>query len=268
VSAVRLELSEIGVVLDERAVLADVELTVGPGERHVLVGPNGSGKTTLLRTVYRALRPAAGVVRLDGADVWELTVRQAARRRAVLAQEPPGARAEIGGGFTVTEVVLTGRTPHLGTFDRESAHDRALAGDALRQVGMSGAADRTLGTLSGGERQKVLLARALAQQAPLLILDEPTNHLDVRAQLELLDLVGGLGITVLAALHDLDQAAWFADRVSVLRAGRLVAGGPAVEVLTAQRIQQVFGVRAHVGPHPLTGRPHVALAPLPDPCER
>jgi iron complex transport system ATP-binding protein len=158
-----------------------------------------------------------------------------------------------------------GRSPHLGPFDRETARDRAIADDALDRVGMAWAAHRMITTLSGGERQRVLLARALAQQAPLIILDEPTNHLDVGAQVDLLTLVRTLGVTVLAALHDLDQAAAFADRIAVLDHGRVAAVGPPAEVLTPELIAEVFRVRAHVGPHPLTGRPHVAVTALDPP---
>jgi iron complex transport system ATP-binding protein len=254
----RLTLDEVGVTVEDRTILDGVELTVGPGRLCALVGPNGSGKSTLLRTVYRALRPTTGVVRLDDDDAWRLRPREAARRRAVLTQD--GAGSETVTGFTAGEVVLMGRGPHLGPFDRERPRDRELTSDALTQVGLAGLADRTFGSLSGGERQKVLLARALAQQAPLVLLDEPTNHLDIRARLELLDLVRGLGVTVLAALHDLDQAVAVADQVAVLDRGRLVAAGAPLEVLTPARIEAVFGVRAHVGRHPLTGRPHIAVA--------
>jgi iron complex transport system ATP-binding protein len=149
------------------------------------------------------------VVQLNGVDAWRLPVGQAARRRAVLTQR---GVAHGMGAFTVAELVAMGRTPHLGLFDRESERDRALVGDALRRVGMAEVSGRPVGSSSGGERQRVLLARALAQQAPLVLLDEPTNHLDVRAQLELLDLIAELEVTILAALHDLDQAAAFAIR--------------------------------------------------------
>jgi iron complex transport system ATP-binding protein len=259
----RLVVDGVGVAIDARPIVAEVDLVVEPGELVALVGPNGSGKSTLLRTVYRALRPDGGAVSLDGEDVWRMRARDAARRRAVVTQHQ-GAH----GDFTAAEVVAMGRTPHLGVLQREGRRDRDLVADALHRVGMAWAGRRRFATLSGGERQRVLLARAVAQQAPLVVLDEPTNHLDVRAQLDLLALVRALRVTVLAALHDLDQAAAHADRVAVLGDGRLVAAGPPVEVLTPGLIEDVFGVRAHVGPHPLTGRPHVAVAPRPDPADR
>jgi iron complex transport system ATP-binding protein len=252
---VELRIEGVGVTIDARSIISDVDLVVAAGQLTALVGPNGSGKSTLLRTVYRALRPTTGVVRIGGDDAWRLRARDAARRRAVVTQHH-GA----GEDFTVAEVVAMGRGPHLGLFDRESARDRDLVDDAIARVDLAWAAERMFGTLSGGERQRALLARALAQQAPLVILDEPTNHLDVRAQLDLLALVGDLGVTLLAALHDLDQAAGYADRVAVLDSGRLVAAGHPDDVLTPDLIERVFGVQAHIAPHPLTGRPHICVA--------
>lgn len=256
----RLDLAGVSAHIDARPIVSDVHLTAGPGEFVALVGPNGSGKSTLLRTVYRSLRPSGGVVLLNGHDLWRMRPRQAARHRAVLPQH--GQAAE---GFSVTEVVTMGRHGHKRPLDRENDADRAAVATALARVGMAWAADRLMTTLSGGERQRVLLARALAQEAPLLVLDEPTNHLDIGSQLLLLDLIRSLGLTLLAALHDLDQAASYADRVVVLRDGLVVGHGTPLEVLTPGFIGEVFGVRAHVGPHPLTGRLHIAVAPLQEP---
>ncbi|MEZ5406926.1 MAG: ABC transporter ATP-binding protein [Acidimicrobiales bacterium] len=252
----KVEVDGVRVVIDHQPILDGVSLAVGPGEFHALIGPNGSGKSTLLRCLYRALRPATGVVKLGGDDVWaDLSARSAARRRAIVAQEHV-----IDLAFTVRELVLLGRAPHKGMFERDGNQDLAVADDALEQVGMAWAADRVVTTLSGGERQRALLARALTQQAPILLLDEPTNHLDVRAQLELLELARSLKLTTLAALHDLDQAAAVCDGITVLSAGRVVASGHPDEVLTAELIEAVFGVRAVLGIHPLTGRRHVMTA--------
>ncbi|MEV4252463.1 ABC transporter ATP-binding protein [Spirillospora sp. NPDC049652] len=253
----RLDLADVTATVDGADIVTGVRLTAEPGHFVGLIGPNGSGKSTLLRTVYRTLRPSTGVVSLDGDDLWRMRPRTAARRRAAVTQH-----GDPGGEFTVAEVVAMGRGPHQGLLDRESGDDRAVIAESLERVGMDGRADRLFSTLSGGERQRVLLARALAQRAPLLVLDEPTNHLDVGAQLGLLDLVRSLGLTVLAALHDLDHAAAYCDHVVVLRDGRVRASGPPLEVLTPEFIAEVFGVRAHIGPHPLTGRPHIAIASL------
>ncbi|WP_245730040.1 ABC transporter ATP-binding protein [Micromonospora pallida] len=248
----------MSVHIDRRPIVSDVDLTVEPGQIVGLIGPNGSGKSTLLRTLYRVLRPATGAVRLNGDDLWKLRPQEVARRRAAVAQDHA-----IDADFLVRDVVVMGRTPHKRLLDREDGRDRRIVDEALDRVRMGWAAERVFTTLSGGERQRVLLARALAQQAPLLILDEPTNHLDVRAQLELLELVSSLGLTTLTALHDLDHAASYCDRLVLLEHGRVRAAGTPTEVLLPALLASVFGVRAHLGVHPLTGRLHVCVAPLP-----
>lgn len=237
----RLDLDTISVAIAGRPILDQVSLTVHPGRFTALVGPNGSGKSTLLRTVYRARRPDAGAVRLDGRDLWAMSAAEAARHTGVLMQEQ-----HSGFEFTVAETVALGRTPHLGVFDRFTRADRAAVDDALVRTGLTPFRDRRVGELSGGERQRVLLARALAQQPRLLVLDEPTNHLDIRHQLDILELVRDLDITVLAALHSLDLAATYADTVALLDEGRLVAHGTPEDVLTPAAIREVFTVDATV----------------------
>lgn len=231
----KLDLRGVSVALDGNPIVHEADLLVDDGEFVGLVGPNGCGKSTLLRTIYRALRPAAGLISVDGDDVHRLAAREAARRTAVVAQETP---AELD--FTVAEIVLMGRTPYKA----DGRTDEELCARALDRVGLTGAAHRVFATLSGGEKQRVLLARALAQQTRLLLLDEPTSHLDIRHQLELLHLVSELGIATLAVLHDLNQAAAFCDRLYVMNAGRIVTGGPPEQVLTPDLISQVYGVRA------------------------
>ncbi|MGI5240713.1 ABC transporter ATP-binding protein [Dactylosporangium sp. CA-139066] len=257
-----LRLDAVHVRLGGTTVVDAVELHVQPGELVGLLGPNGCGKSTVLRTVYRALRPAAGAVRVDGRDLWrDVGIREAARHTAALPQE-------YGGDFpfTVAETVLAGRTPHKRHLDGDTAADAAIVLAALEQVGLPGHAGRLVHTLSGGEKQRVLLARALAQQPRLLVLDEPTNHLDITAQLQQLRLIRRLRLTTLAALHDLNHAAAFCDRVYVLHHGRVVAAGPPADVLTPGLIARIFHVRARLGTNPLTGAPHLYLAPL-DPEE-
>lgn len=254
----RLRLADLSVHLGGVPIVSDVDLVVQPGELVGLLGPNGSGKSTLLRTVYRALRPSTGAVWLDERDLWrDLSVGQAARRTAAVVQEP-------GTDFTfsVVEMVLAGRTPHKRALDRDDSVDAAAVWSALQRVGMAERAHRLMHTLSGGEKQRVLLARALAQQPRLLVLDEPTNHLDVAAQLDQLELLRQLRLTTLVALHDLNLAAAYCDRVYVLRGGRVVAAGPVADVLTPDLLAEVFAVRAHRGIHPLTGAPHLYLAPM------
>jgi iron complex transport system ATP-binding protein len=221
-----------------------------------LVGPNGSGKSTLLRTIYRALRPTEGVIQVGGDPVWGMSARQAARRTAVLTQESP---ADFD--FTVSEIVALGRVPHKNLLQRTNITDEQIINDSLTHAGASSLVERRFSTLSGGEKQKVLIARALAQEPKVLVLDELTNHLDIAAQLELLELVSSLGITVVTAVHDLNLATSYCDQVFVLDAGRVVASGSPKEVFIPELLLQVFRVRAHCGTHPLTGRPLLAFAP-------
>ncbi|WP_217167762.1 ABC transporter ATP-binding protein [Streptomyces sp. AC512_CC834] len=250
----RIEVDGLRVAYDGRTVVSGVRLSAAPGQITGLIGPNGSGKSTVLRTVYRHLRPAAGRVLLDGTDLASLPPARAARHVAALPQER-------GGDFelTVREVVAMGRIPYKRAFAGEDHGDRTIVADALDRVDMAPYGRRRFSALSGGERQRVLLARTLAQDPDVLVLDEPTNHLDVRHQVELLALLRAQHRTTLVSLHDLNAAASVCDRLHVLCAGEVVASGTPLEVLTPQLIADVFGVRAAVIEHPLTGDPLIAF---------
>ncbi len=252
----RLDVENIVWGADGRKILRGVSLEVGSGEVVGLIGPNGSGKTSLLRCVYKVLKPQAGLISLGEEDVLRSSVRRMARRTAVVPQETPGEF-----DFAVREIAAMGRSPHKGLFERETAEDREIVDDSLSRVGMLPFAERQFSTLSGGEKQKVLVARTLAQKARLLVLDEPTNHLDVGHQLEVLGLVRGLGVSALAALHDLNLAALFCDRIYVLSGGEVFASGTPDEVLRPELIERVYGVASEVRIHPATGKPHVAFLP-------
>ena len=238
--------------------LRDASLHVAAGEFVGLIGPNGSGKTSLLRCAWRFSKPQGGEVRLEHHNVWKQSSRWCAQRIAVVLQEFPDAF-----GLTVNEVVAMGRTPHKGLFDGDSLEDRNLAAQALESVGLKGFEGHAFSTLSGGEKQRVILARALAQQPQLLILDEPTNHLDPRYQLELLRLVKRLKIGTLASIHDLNLAAAFCDRLYVIDHGRIVASGTPKEVLNAALLRNVFGVEALIDEHPLHGYPRMTWITRP-----
>lgn len=234
----------------------DVSLVARPGEVIGLVGPNGSGKSSLLRAVYRVLRPADGQVRVDGTDAWSLPVRRLARTVAAVVQES-GADFDL----TVREVVAMGRTPHKRLLDGDTAEDAALIDSALTTVDVTDLADRPFAGLSGGERQRVVIARALAQQPSLLVLDEPTNHLDIRHQLQVLGALRHLPATVLVALHDLNLAAYYCDRLYVLNDGEVTASGAPADVLTPRLLAEVYGVESEVVVHPRTGAPQVTFLP-------
>jgi iron complex transport system ATP-binding protein len=235
-----------------------VSLQCAPGSVVGLIGPNGSGKSSLLRTIYRVLQPDAGTIQLDADDVWQLSARQAAQRIGVVLQEPNDAF-----DFSVREMVLMGRAPHQTIWERDTENDVRIVEEALRKVALLPFAERSFLTLSGGEKQRVLVARALAQQTRLLVLDEPTNHLDIRYQLEVLDLVRGLGVTTIAALHDLNLAARYCDQLYVLQRGAVVASGSPETVLTPELIAEVYGVRAEVALHPTLDRLHIVFLPPP-----
>ncbi|GAA3685884.1 ABC transporter ATP-binding protein [Nonomuraea antimicrobica] len=243
-----LSLRALSVERAGRALIERLDLDVGDGQIAGVIGPNGSGKSTALRCVYRALRPTSGAVLLEGADLTSLKLRESARSIAALTQD---AHAELD--FTVEEVVGLGRAPHVRGNRPLDARERELCRAAMRRMDVAHLADRSVLTLSGGERQRVLVARALVQEPRVLVLDEPTNHLDVRHQIALLSFLRGCGLTVLAALHDLNLAAAVCDRIAVLRAGRLVATGTPAEVLTPELIRDVFGVEVTVVEHPRTG---------------
>jgi iron complex transport system ATP-binding protein len=256
-AAVKLDVRDVSWAVESTRILIDASLTCSPGTFAALVGPNGSGKSSLLRCVYRVIRPDTGVVTVNGRGVWDLTARQMARDVGVVVQDRPGETP-----FTVREMVLMGRGPHKGLLERDTSRDLQIVASALARVGISSLAERTFDTLSGGEKQRVMIARALAQTPQLLVLDEPTTHLDIGHQHETLGLIRGLGVTTIAALHDLNLAAAYCDQIFVLKAGSIRAHGAPLEVLTVPLIEEVYGVRAAVGRHPLTGRPHVFVNAL------
>ena len=250
----RLVAHGVCVDLSGTRIVSDVTIDVPRGSFVALVGPNGSGKTTLLRALHRALRPVDGIVAVDGDDLWALAPAEAARRIAVVAQENP-----TGFDFTASEVAAMGRIPHKRGFAGDSEEDRRLVAESLEVLGLSDLAHRPFTEMSGGERQRTLIARALVQESAVLLLDEPTNHLDIHYQLDVLHRVRELGLTTAAALHDINLAAAWCDHVYVLDRGRVVAGGPPREALTAERISDVFRVRATEFVHPVTGRHQLLL---------
>ncbi len=249
------QVDHVEVRLAGQTILHDLSLDVADGAMVGLLGPNGSGKSTLLRTLWHALPPAAGAVLIDGENVAELSARERAHRIGVLMQDD-GTDPR----YTVREVVETGRLPHRSLLGADEDPGDPV-GEALAQAGVAEFADRRIDTLSGGQRQRVLAARTLAQATPVVLLDEPTNHLDLAAQLELLELFRHRGGTVIAALHDLNLAAAYCDRLHLLNQGGVVASGTPDEVLTPERIGAVFGVAAAVGTNPLTGARAIHIGP-------
>ena len=238
-----MKIEALGIQLSygSKEILKNVTVVAEDNQFVGIIGPNGSGKSTLLKCVYRVLKPGQGCVRLDGENLNNMSVRSSARKMAVVAQHN-----YYNFDFSVTEVVLMGRSPHKNMLERDNARDYEIVREALRIVGMEAFAERNFSTLSGGEQQRAILARALAQQTPSLILDEPTNHLDITHQLQLLKIVKGLRATVLSAIHDLNIAAAFCDKIYVLKSGEIVGQGTPRQVLTPQFIRDIYQVEAEV----------------------
>ena len=233
----KIEAKAVEALLGGNHILRGVDLEIGDRELVGIIGPNGSGKSTLLKCIYRVLKPSAGAVYLDGQPLKQYSCRESAKRVAVGAPHN-----HYSFDFSVREMVLMGRSPHKRALDRDSGEDNRIAAEALKMVGMWTFADRSFATLSGGEQQRVILARALAQQTPCLILDEPTNHLDIKYQLQLMDLVRTLDRTVIAAIHDLNIAALYCHRLYALKDGRLLGQGSPKELLTPKFIRELYGV--------------------------
>lgn len=249
-----LEATRLNWSVGKRPIVQDVSLQINEGECVGLIGPNGCGKSSLLKLLYRLMPADSGAICWQGRDIWSLSAREHAQRVAVLAQEHVDAF-----DFSVFDTVMMGRTPHQSDWAADSAHDHAVVRNCLSQVNALHLAGASLSHLSGGEKQRVLLARALAQEAQLLILDEPTNHLDIKYQVELMAHVKQSAKTVLVALHDLNLAAQYCDRICLMNQGRLVTVGPPEAVLTTDHLSAVYGVQSLIDTHPVTGKLRVSL---------
>jgi iron complex transport system ATP-binding protein len=255
-----LEIRQVDFSYFDGLVLHNVSLAIKAGEMVGLLGPNGSGKTTLLKLASGVLKPGRGEVRLDSTNLNQLHRKSIARNVAVVPQQ-----FHIPFAFTVSEVVMLGRIPFINAFAGETVVDREAVSSALGVVGISELEERRFDELSGGERQKVILAMALAQQPRLLLLDEPTVHLDITHQIEILELVRNLNtekrITVIAAMHDLNLASLYFDRLILLKDGRVLADGTPAQVLTEERIREAYSASVRVEMHPVTGAPHIIIMP-------
>lgn len=250
------ELDRVDISLNSTHILRGISFEIQAGAFLGIIGPNGSGKSTLLRTMAGVLTPTVGSVRLDGREVGRVSGRELARRLAIVPQDNP-----VAFEYTVLEVILMGRSPHLGRFELEKSRDIEIATDALKRTNLLSLADHRIGILSGGERQRAMIARALAQETEILFLDEPTAHLDINYQVEILHLVRRENIehqkTVVVVLHDLNLAAEFCDRLIMLRDGELFASGRPDDVITAENVQKAYGTAVWVRRHPTSGRPYV-----------
>ncbi len=222
-------------------ILNNLKLKIPRSSFTGLIGPNGSGKSTFLRNVYRALSPDFGTIYIDGENVHKMRYKDSARKMSVLKQE-----SSSDFDYTVYEIAVMGRAPYHSALDPYTDKDEQIIRDTLEQVGLLEYADRKIGTLSGGEKQRLFIARALIQQTELLVLDEPTNHLDIYHKLQIMELVKKLDITVLSAIHDLDLACRYCDNIIVLKDGEVYAQGRPEEVFTTQMFEKVFRVKVEL----------------------
>lgn len=251
-----LEASHISYQIKDKLIIEDINIRTKNKEIVGLLGPNGSGKSTFLKTVYRVLKPNSGTIVLSGKNIEQISSKELFRQLAIVSQENHGEFE-----FTAMEVVMMGRYPFKGNLEKENQHDIQIVENALQQVDMWDYRDHIFVTLSGGEKQRTLIARALAQTPQYLILDEPTNHLDVHHQMETMDLLKQLGIGVLITIHDLNLAAYYCDYLYILKEGRLVEKGTPAEVLTPEIIHSVYNVCSEVRVHPKTQKLNIHFIP-------
>ncbi|CEN88025.1 MAG: ABC transporter ATP-binding protein [Paeniclostridium sordellii] len=236
-----LETKDLKVLLNKNEILKGIDIELGNKEFIGVIGPNGSGKSTLLKCLYRNLSPSSGSIYIDKIEIEKISTRESAKKIGVLAQHNHHSF-----DFTVLDMVLMGRSPYKKLMDRDTKEDYDIVYEAIDKVNIRHLSNRSFNSLSGGEQQRVILARALAQKTKCLILDEPTNHLDIKYQLQLMEIVKDLGIEVIAAIHDLNIAAMYCDKIYVLKNGEIVAYGTPKDILTKELIKEVYDVDAKV----------------------
>lgn len=240
--------------IDKKEILKDISFDVPKGAFVGIIGPNGSGKSTLLKNIYRLYKPCSGNILLDNKELSKMKDKDCAKEIAVLAQE---SNSQFD--FTVEQIVKMGRYPYKSIFEDYSKNDLDMVRDMLKKVGLDGYSDRSFSNLSGGEKQRTLIARALVQNTDFLILDEPTNHLDIGYQIQLMDLVKSLNITTLSAIHDMNIASMYCDYLIVMKEGKIINFGKVEAVITSEMLKGVFGVNAYVGINPINKKLQVSF---------
>ena len=252
-----LSVENVTVKINKVDIVKSVSLHAQKGDFVGILGPNGSGKSTFLKSIYGVLNYDKGCIKLDGKDIKTINLSDIAKDMAVVGQFN-----NINFDLSVFDILLMGRSPHLGTFKKESEKDYKIALNAIKKVGMEKSLDRSFATLSGGEKQRVILARALTQQPQVLILDEPTNHLDIKYQIEILSLVKDLGICVVAALHDLSLAAQFCNEIYIIKHGELIAKGKPKDIITANMVKEVYEIDCDIVYNENTGAMLISYYPF------
>lgn len=252
-----LKAEHISVSFSGTDIVKDISIRVENKQFVGIIGPNGCGKSTLLKSIYKAIKPQKGTVFLGDKDIIKSSARIISKDMGVVGQFN-----DLSFDFTVLEMVMMGRAPHKKLIEADNVYDHKIVQEALARVDLIEYANRSYLTLSGGEKQRVILARAIAQEPKFLILDEPTNHLDIKYQIQILTVVKHLNIGVLAALHDLPMASVYCDMLYVMKNGKLIASGSPNEVLTKEIIRQVYEIDCEVYTNPITGDLAIAYLPL------
>jgi len=240
--------------IDKKEILKDISFDIPKGSFVGVIGPNGSGKSTLLKNIYRLYKPSSGSILLDNKELAKMKDKDCAKEIAVLAQE-----SNTHFDFTVEQIVKMGRYPYKSVFEDYSKDDLQMVKDMLQKVGLESYSARNFSEISGGEKQRTLIARALVQNTNFLVLDEPTNHLDIGYQIQLMDLVKRLNITTLSAIHDINLASMYCDYLIVMKDGKIISFGTVDEVINSEMLKDVFGVNAYVGVNPVNKKLQVSF---------
>ncbi|WP_027108656.1 ABC transporter ATP-binding protein [Lacticigenium naphthae] len=248
----KLTVENVSLSIASKQIIQDISLHVSQNQFVGLIGPNGCGKSTLLKSVYKALEPDTGIITLDDSIVQELSNKALAKKMGVVGQFH-----QVNFDFSVRQMLLLGRSPHKGLMERDTAKDFAIVEEVIQQMDLEELADRSFLSLSGGEKQRVILGRALVQQPQFLVLDEPTNHLDIKHQLSILNTVKQLPIGALAAMHDLNLAARYTDYLYAMKDGHLIKEGTPDEVLTESTIKELYEVDCQTYTNPVTGKRNI-----------
>ena len=251
---IKVQVKNLGFSIDKKEILKNISFEVPKGSFVGIIGPNGSGKSTLLKNIYRLYKPSSGSITLDNKDLSKMKDKDCAKEIAVLAQE---SNSQFD--FTVEQIVKMGRYPYKSIFEDYSKSDIQMVKDMLEKVGLNNYSNRSFSNLSGGEKQRTLIARALVQNTDFLILDEPTNHLDIGYQIQLMDLIKSLNITTLSAIHDMNIASMYCDYLIVMKDGKIKDFGKVEDVITSQMLKEIFGVNAYVGVNPINNKLQVSF---------
>ena len=245
----KLKIEDLSFEIDNTKILKNINFEITKGEFVGIIGPNGCGKSTLLKNIYNILTPTKGSIYIDNTSINDFSSKELAKKISTLTQHSAGDF-----DFSIIDIVLMGRYAHSSMFSSTSKKDMEIAKKALNKVGLSHFESRSFLSLSGGEQQRVMIARAIAGENDFFILDEPTNHLDIRYQLEIMDIMKSLNITMFSAIHDMNIAATYCDKLVLLEKGKIISIGTPTEVLTKDNFNNIFGVEVYLSTNPYTNK--------------